>query len=269
MDKLTCTGALMRPGLQVVTVLALLLAALGQPPPAAAGETFGADARAASGLSAAADLAWISGLDDDIRDLGGADSIPRSRILEEIGGIWRDRIKGMASDSLSVAASSLEKILRLQIDYITSLLEPPPQFEDDTGTEARLDEAVGAIKALSNLSPLALARRDSMRSALLVVSSVGCACEMERCSKMIELFASMQADTLGGPAATVDLMQVPPLENLLGYVTIPYWIFFDEIGEVSTVIEGASDAEDVRAGIVSWLGLRRAESRKDGQADGR
>jgi hypothetical protein len=269
MDKLTLIRARMQLALQVVTVLMLIAATLGQPPHTAAGETSGTDSRAASGLSATADFTWISGLHDDIRGLSGADSVPQSGILEEVGSIWHDRIKGMASDSLRVADSPLEKLFGIQIDYVTSLLEgqSSPSDNADPHRDAHLDESVGAIKELSSLSPLVLASRDSMRSSLLVVSSVGCACEIERCSRMTELFGSLQADTLGGPVAMVDLMQVPSLEDLLGCVTIPYWVFFSEIGEVSTVIEGASDAGDVRASVVSWLGLRRAESRKEDEAD--
>jgi|GEM_PF-6428021 len=260
MDKLTLTRARMQLALQVVTVLMLIATTLGQPPHAAAGEISGSDAGAASSLSPIGDSTWISGFYDDVRILGSADSIPRSRILEEIRQAWHNRIEGLTIDSLTIADSSVEKIFGMQIDYITSVLEGQPSSRDTAGPykDVRLDQAVSAIKELSSLSPLAVARRDSLRSSLLVVSSVGCACEMERCSRMIELFASMQTDTLGGPVAMVDLMQVPPLEDLLGYVTIPYWIFFSEIGEVSTVIEGASDAEDVRASVLAWLGMLRA-----------
>jgi len=269
MDKLILYRARLTGVLLIVSMLMLLPAAQGKPAPAAECETSGSDAGATSGLSPIADLTWISRFHDDIRTLSGSDTIPESRILEEVSSNWNDRIKGLPSDSLSAADSPVEKLLRLQIDHITSLLERPPSLGDNTGTgsEARLDEAADAMKQLASLTPLVLASRDSMRGSLLVISSVGCACEMERCSTMVELFASMQGDTLGGPIAMVDLMQVPVLEDLLGQVTIPYWIFFDEKGSISTLIEGASDAADVRAGILAWLGIPGAASNSEPAAN--
>jgi hypothetical protein len=245
-----------RPVLLTGAVLMLLAAAPGTPLPVAAGETSGSSPGAASDPSPAVDFTWISRLYDDIRTLAGVDDIPQGGLPEEIRHAWDGGIESLPPELTICADSTAEKIFGAQIDYITAMLERRSSLRDDAeGSYSHLDEVAGAVKQLSNVSPIVQAAGDSIRSSLLVISSVGCACEMERCSTMVDLFGVIQADPLGGPIAMVDLMQAPVLEDVLGPVTIPYWILFDEKGRISTLIEGASDAPDVRASVASWLGL--------------
>lgn len=265
MDNLIIRRIRFRAIWPVFAALLLILIIPVQPRHADAGEASRNKVGSANASPHLEDLTWISRLYCGIETLGKTDSIPRTRILEHVCRAWNDGIKNLPADSLSAPVTFIEKLLHLQTDHITSLLEQATSSRDtsNAGVEMRLDEAASAIKEVSAIPPLVLAARDSTRSSLLVISSVGCACEMERCSKMVDLFALMQADTLEGPIAIVDLMQAPVLEDLLGQVTIPYWILLNEHGDVSTLIEGASEAAEVRASVVSWLGLWRARSHKD------
>jgi hypothetical protein len=259
LDKLILHSVGWRGVLPAILGLALCGTILLQPLPAAAAETSGSKDRPASSEPVTEDFTWISRVHDDIQSLSMEDSIPRSRILEQANRMWHGRIASQRTDSLRAPDALIEKLFGVQIDHITSLLNGPPPHQDTarTGMDRRLDEAAHAINQLSNLAPLVLAARDSIRSSLLVVSSVGCRCELERCASMARLFASMHSDTLITPIAMIDLMQVPPLEDLLGKIDIPYWVLFSENGYPATIIEGASDAEDVRYSVVSWLGTRR------------
>ena len=260
MDKLILHRVGLAPALLVVIGLAVSSTSLVHPRPAIAVEPSGSRGVPASSESFTEDLDWISQVRDHIHRRSQEDTIPQSRILEEISRMWHNRIAGQRPESTGVQDVLIGRLFGLQIDHITSLLNGSPPRQDTSGTDTalRLGEAAQAISQLSNLSPLVLAAKDSIRSSLLVISSVGCKCEIERCASMATLFASMQSDTLIGPTAMVDLMQVPPLEDLLGPIDMPYWILFSEHGHPATTIEGASDAEDVRSSVLSWLGTSRA-----------
>jgi hypothetical protein len=201
---------------------------------------------------------------DHIHSLSQRDTIPSSRILEEAAHMWHRSIADRGTDSTRTSDVLIERLFSSQNDHIGSLLS---KSETDArissiNSDRLLDEVTQSIKQLSDLHRIVLAARDSIRSSLLVVSSVGCRCELARCSRMAKLFESMQSEALNGPVAMVDLIQTPPLENLLGNVTIPYWILFSETGDSSTIIEGASDAVEVRASVVSWLGTPQTGVRK-------
>ena len=265
MGKLILHRARLRAVLLMVAGLTLSATFLPHPRSAMADDPPGDKDLTAVRDPATEDFIWVSQVRDHIHRLSQEDTIPRSRILEEVSRVWHSKVASQPTDSLLTPDALIEKLFRHQIDHITSLLSGPAPHQDTSGTgmNRRLDEAARAINELLDLSPLALATRDSIRSSLLVISSVGCRYELARCSSMATLFASMQSDTLIDPIAMVDLMQVPPLEHLLGQVTIPYWILFSENGIASTLIEGASDAEEVRASVVSWLDIPHGDSDKE------
>ena len=265
MDKLNFDMAIVFTVLLVNIGLALSAAILLHPLPAMAVEMSGDRDATAVSEAASGDLIWVSQVGDHIHRLSQEGAIPRSRILEEVSGLWHGRIARWQIDSPRTADALVEKLFALQIDHITSLLNDPAPQQDasSTGLDRHLDETTRAIDQLTNLSPLVLAARDSIRSSMLVVSSVGCGCELARCANMAKLFDSMHSDSLIGPIAMIDLMQIPPLEELLGQVTIPYWVLFGENGDAATLIEGASDAEDARASILSWLGTPQVESGRE------
>lgn len=217
------------------------------------------------------DLGWIINADANIQRLVRNDTLPRAKVLEDLRYLWQSRFTDDLADSVPPAASPLEKLANMQIDHISSLLdvsEGPPGAPGIDG-DVNLDEAARAITQLATLIPLVRAARDSLRSSLLVVSSVGCKCELERCATMAGLYASIRADTLIGPMAMVDVMEFPPLEDLLGPVDIPYWILFTEDGRPGTLVGGDSDPEDVSAGIASWFGTPRPSQTKPDRTDDR
>jgi len=246
----------------LVIGLALSAAVLSEPLSATEADLSGGGDATAVGKDAFGDLSWVSQLSDDTHKLSQEDGTPRVEALEELSGQWTATLARWQNDSPPTGEALIESLFVLQIDHITSILSDPAPQQDASGDAAgkRLDEAVLAIDQLSSLSPLVQAARNSNRSSLLVVSSVGCACELRRCSRMTELYATMRSSSTVGPIAVVDLMQVPPLEDLLGQITGPYWILFNEDGDAATIIEMASDAKDVRASVVSWLGASQRTS---------
>ncbi|MFC1800065.1 hypothetical protein ACFL2Z_04035 [Candidatus Eisenbacteria bacterium] len=239
----------------VVIGLALSAAILPETLSATESDLSGDGDASSGGKAAFGDLNWVSQLSDDAHRLSQKDGTPRGKVLEELRGHWTATLARWQNDSQRTGYALIESLFVLQIDHVTSILNDSAPQQDAPGDApgTRLDEAVLAIEQLSSLSPLVQAARNSNRSSLLVVSSVGCACELRRCSRMTELYATMRSSATVGPIAVVDLMQVPPLEDLLGQITGPYWILFNEDGDAATIIEMASNAGDVRASVVSWL----------------
>jgi hypothetical protein len=201
-------------------------------------------------------LAWILRLDADIEGNESVGGISPHKALEELRQTWKGRFGMHAPDSLSGRESPLEAVFRMQIDRVASALDRDgdPEVSPAADIAKRLGRARRAIHQLSRLVPLVSAARESSRSALLVVSSVGCACELKRCENMLSLYESISGDGPSGPMAAVDLMEVPALENVLGPMDIPYWALFDQRGCPGTIIAGDSDAGDVRAAVLGWVG---------------
>jgi hypothetical protein len=201
-------------------------------------------------------LAWIIWLDGEIEINKPVDGVSPGEALEELKQAWTDRFGMHAPDSLSDLGSPLEAVFRMQIDRVASVLgrggDPKASPADDIAK--RLGRARRAIGHLSHLVPLVSAARDSSSSALLVISSIGCECELERCDNMLSLYESVSGETPIGPMAAVDLMEVPALEEVLGPMAIPYWVLFDQRGNPGTIVAGDSDVDDVRSAVLEWLG---------------
>jgi hypothetical protein len=265
MDKLILLVTRLGVVLLVVAGLTLSVGILLDPCPALAAELSGSGNGTEGRLLGIEHLTLISRIHEDIQSFSKVDNIPPSRIFEEIGRRWRSEVASQRPDSVRAGDALIERLFRHQINHVTALLSDPVSRQDASSATAdmRLDEVTQAVSQLTQLSPLVLAARDSIRSSLLVISSVACACELRRCSRMTELFTTIHSATLIGPIAVVDITQVPPLEDLLGQIIGPYWILFNEDGDAATVIERASDAEDVRASVVSWLGTPQVESYKE------
>ena len=202
------------------------------------------------------DLIWITDADGCMQQYIRTDTIPTGQVLKDLSGLWHDRFAGRQTDSIPHLSSPLKQLASMQVDHISTLLDRPDTVGLTSGTDStdHLTETALAVRHLSYLLPLVTAARDSLRSSLLVVSSVGCECELERCAKMAALYDSIQTDSLPAPMAMVDLMQIPPLEDLIGPVDIPYWILFTEDGRPATLLAGDADPEDIRPTIASWLG---------------
>ena len=216
----------------------------------------GEGAEASPGGLTGEHLAWILGLDADIESDETVDGASPGETLEELRRIWEGRFGTHMPDSLPEPGSPLETVFRMQIDRVASELgrDDDPEKTPAADIAKRLGRVRRAIHHLSNLVPLVSAARDSSESALLVVSSVGCACELERCENMLSVYESISGDAPIGPMAAVDLMEVPVLEDVLGAMDIPYWVLFDRRGYPGTMVAGDSDADDVRSAVLEWLG---------------
>ncbi len=213
-------------------------------------------AEASPGDLTAEHLAWILGLDADIESDETVDRASLGETLEELRQTWTGRFGMLAPDLLPEPGSPLEAVFRMQMDRVASALGRDDDPEKNTAADIAksLGRARRAIHHLSNLVPLVSAARDSSESVLLVVSSVGCACELKRCENMLALYESISGDAPIGPMAAVDLMEVPALEDVLGAMDIPYWVLFDRRGYPGTMVAGDSDADDVRSAVLEWLG---------------
>ena len=257
MDKLSRIVAVSAHGTGVFMVClaaGMLLAASGV---GAAGRgPAGEGAEASPGGLTGEHLAWILGLDADIESDEAVDGASPGETLEEIRQTWTGRFGMYAPDSLAEPVSPLEAVFRMQMDRVASALgrdDDPEKNPADDITKS-LGRVRRAIHHLSNLVPLVSAARDSSESVLLVVSSVGCACELKRCENMLSLYESISGDAPTGPMAAVDLMEVPVLEDVLGPMDIPYWVLFDRRGYPGTMVAGDSEADDVRSAVLEWLG---------------
>jgi len=213
------------------------------------------------------DFEWISEIDINTQALGQRDSVLSGRSLLELRNLWHERFGNRlsASDSLPDPRSSVDELSAGQIGHVYSILdgvEAPEDTLDETGYRI-FSEARDALHHLANLVPLVRAARDSTRSALLVVSSVGCECELRRCEDMLRIYESLRQDSSSGRVTMVDFMQVPSLGDIVGFVDIPYWVLFDESGEMALVVGGNSDPEDVRSNILSWLGVSAVDRRRE------
>ena len=230
-----------------------LLPTLSEDPPASALPRLLADTLTTN------DIEWVSKIDINARARGQRDTVPASQSLRDLGHLWHERFGNRlsASDSLPDPRPPVEELFARQIGHVYSILdgvEAPEDTLDEIGYRI-LSEARDAVHHLSNLVPLVEAVRDSVRSALLVISSVGCECELRRCEEMMRLHESLRQDSSSGPVTMVDVMQVPSLSDIVGPVDIPYWVLFDENGERVFVVGGNSDPEDVKSNILSWLGV--------------
>jgi hypothetical protein len=201
-------------------------------------------------------LAWILRLDADIEGNQSADGVSPGEALEELRHSWREKFGIHAPDSLSGRGSPIEAVFKMQIDRVCRALDgsDDPNADSVADIAKHLGRARRAIGHLSRLVPLVSAARDSSRSALLVISSVGCACELKRCENMLSLYESISGDTSSDRMAAVDLMEVPALEDVLGSTDIPYWVLFDQRGHPGTIVAGDSDVDDVRSAVLGWLG---------------
>ena len=249
----------------LVVAAAISCALAGHSTIGIAGDVSSAEGKAYSGRHPTRqDLAWIIHADAEIRQIVQSDTIPRAEVLQRVRDMWQSGFAGRPADSVPAPASLLEELTNMQIDHISSLLggSEKPGLSSDTDRDVNLGQAARAVNRLATLIPLVRAARDSLRSSLLVVSSVGCKCELERCATMAGLYASLRGDTLIGPMAMVDVMESSPLEVLLGSVDIPYWILFTEDGQPGTLVEGDSYPEDVTASVASWFGVTKSTQTK-------
>jgi hypothetical protein len=215
----------------------------------------------------AGDLEWVSEIDANTQAAGDGDSAPATKPSQELKKLWHERFGNRVSapDSLPDPRSSVDQLFARQIRHVYSVLDgvgAPADTLDETGHRI-FSEARDAVHHLANLVPLVRAAIDSARSALLVVSSVGCECELRRCEDMMHLYESLRQDSLNGPVTMVDVIQVPSLSDIVGPVDIPYWVLFDESGEMALVVGGNSEPEDVRSNILSWLGVSEVVRRKE------
>lgn len=276
MDKLTPSRAglhCLAPAVVIVCAISLILTGprsgsatdlsptLSETPPVSALSRLLADSLTTD------ELEWVTDIDINTQALGGRDTVLSSRSLPELRHLWHERFGNRlsASDSLPDPRSPVEELFARQIGHAYSILDgvkAPEDTLDETGYRI-FSEARDAVHHLANLVPLVWAARDSARSALLVVSSVGCECELRRCEDMLRLYESLRQDSSSGRVTMVDFMQVPSLGDIVGPIDIPYWVLFDESGEMTLVVGGNSDPEDVRSNILSWLGVSAVDRRRE------
>ncbi len=102
---------------------------------------------------------------------------------------WQKIATTIASDT-TLKNSGIGKIIVKQIGSISSILD----YQSDGsnfGLEETKQELNTALETLYGLMRMADAARDSVHTALLVVSSVACECETERCIRMLALYDSL------------------------------------------------------------------------------
>ncbi len=118
---------------------------------------------------------------------------PKERI-KRIETEWKASDKSL-NDSMNdsiIATSQIGQVILLQGQRISRLIEKADSSVGASATEEVLSEITQTSAELERLIPIFTATSNSKRSALLVVSSVGCACELERCSKMKALYDSLR-----------------------------------------------------------------------------
>jgi hypothetical protein len=185
-------------------------------------------------------------------------SLPmRFQIIEEA---WSVGFEARLGDSVRMSPSPLERLFAQQIDRVRTLL-PPHKTSQDSSTialdKSHLSNLCNAIKNLALLEPLLSRARSSRRSALLVVSSVACECELRRCEKMLSLYSSLAKAQPSPAIAVIDLMEMPFLQRTLGSDTIPAWFLFNSKGYPASIVGGDSDPQEIRPSLFSWLGIGR------------
>ncbi len=209
------------------------------------------------------DIEWVSEIDANTQPMGERDSVLSAQSPQELKKLWHERFGNRlsTSDSLPDPRSSVDQLLARQIGHVYSILDgvgAPADTLDGTKYSV-FGEARDAIHNLADLAPLFQAAKDSIRSALLVVSSVGCECELRRCEDMTRLYESLRGDSSNCTVTMVDVMQVPSLSDVVGPVDMPYWALFDEGGKLTLLVGGNLDPDDVKSNIRSWLGVSETD----------
>ncbi|MGQ9603477.1 MAG: hypothetical protein ACUVUU_04640 [bacterium] len=203
---------------------------------------------------------------------------------------WR-RIASIIESDTTLPNSGIGQVIQKQTQGISDFLRCST-VESTIDLEETKEELNVALETLSGLMRMAEATNDSIPTALLVVSSIACECETERCISMLSLYDSLffsnredsqrddntdpkQANSQDLPTtvpqtatrlnsksriaenhlvAILDFVQAQGIEDVVGILEIPYWLLFDRQGNVAMIIGGDTNPIDVAETLTSWLG---------------
>lgn len=207
--------------------------------------------------------------------------------LDSLSRTWEEFGRDLEADG-SFSNSQLGEIIVKQVQSISALIDFAIQDKAPDFEETR-EDLNRQLESLLGLTRMAESANDSVQTALLVVSSIACECETQRCIRMLALYDSLfcnpeeQEDqgkdfrkphwhqwrtnigqtaarlnrkTRHGsnrPVAIIDFAQVNGIEEIVGNLEIPSWILFDKGGQIATLIAGNSDPIDIAQAVERWL----------------
>lgn len=161
-----------------------------------------------------------------------------------------------------------------------ALVAGSPAFADTMAMLASDARALGDDAAA--ILPAIRAVGEGKRAALLLTTSVGCECTMQRAALMEEVWTALAAGGSGTPEPAVaaqsvtavgtggsrgvpgpdlraflgrsDLASSPDLPDALGLDRVPGWLLLDPGGEIAFRVDGGEGVAEITTMIRRWLG---------------
>ena len=142
------------------------------------------------------------------------------------------------------------------VDCFNGALERASLTPETRGEEVR--RCLEPARNAEALLPAVRAVARGERSAVLVITSVGCECVMNACRRMNGLWDGVAVAEPAIALSRIDEMLVPRLAEGWDLYQIPTWVFLETTGEVGFMLEGTeTDDSTVLSEVRTWLGEER------------